>query len=95
MLGDTDPTVRWWAVYWLCMLGVRSAVPAIARLLKADPDELVRSFAAYTLGELGDSSVLPALEDTATNDRGADHEGVPNSKTARLAIQKIILRAGA
>ena len=98
MLGDKDGTVRWGAVYWLCMLSARSggrkSVPSIARVLKADPDELVRSFAAFTLGEIGDSSVLPVLEEAAANDKGKDHEGVPISSTARRSIDQIKKRTG-
>jgi HEAT repeat protein len=99
MLGDIDPTVRWWAVYYVSILGARNgtriAVPALVHLLTADSDELVRSLAASALGDLGDGSALPALEAAAANDHGTDHEGVPNSRTARKAIQKIMQRNGA
>lgn len=99
MLGDIDPTVRWWAVYYVSIIGARSgtriAVPALAHLLTTDTDELVRSLAASALGDIGDASALPALEAAAANDRGTDHEGVPNSRVARKAIQKIMQRTGA
>ena len=86
LLADRDPECRAQAARVLGDLGVREAVPALARQTD-DPSPRVRMFVGISLGKLGDASAVPALVEMLRADEGLDpfvrHAGV--SALARLA----------
>ena len=59
MLNDTDPDVRWMAVWALAKVG-GPAVPAMLQALQG-PEKIVRQSAANALGWIADPAGVPAL----------------------------------
>lgn len=96
LLSHPDRVIRIRALSVLEVLGSKSVVDAIGRVLLEDPDPIVRHEAAFVLGQLGYSSALPYLEKAALEDPSliVRHEasvaiGVIGSPAALKTLEKV------
>jgi cyclophilin family peptidyl-prolyl cis-trans isomerase/HEAT repeat protein len=104
LLDDGEARVRRRAALALGRVGLRDAVPPLARLLAADAESDVRQMAAFALGVIGDVTARPALlmalanADALVQGRAAEALGMLGDRADATAVSQMVqahVRAGA
>lgn len=103
LLEDSEAPVRRRAVLGLGRVGLPAAVPALSKVLAADPEVEVRQMAAFALGLIGDQSAADVLRQAlgdsspVVQGRAAEALGLIGDSASASAIGAMIVghvRAG-
>lgn len=104
LLEDGDARVRRWAALGLGRVGLPEGVPALSKIVAADPEPEVRQMAAFALGLIADRSAVGALRQALADPspivqgRAAEALGLIGDEASAAAIGEMIavhVRAGA